>query len=105
MSSTVIGKGIVIEGELVSDEAIEIHGSVKGRITAKGQVVIAAGAEVEAEVRAQSMCIHGAVTGDLKAQEGIELCSASNVIGDVKAPRIQIEKGASFRGNAQMGDA
>lgn len=103
MSNTVIGKGIVIEGELHSEQTVEIHGCVKGRIVAKGRVLVASGAKVQAQVQAHTMCIHGTVTGDLKAQEGIELCSASSVIGDVKAPRIQIEKGASFRGNAQMG--
>lgn len=104
MSNTVIGKGIVIDGEVCSEGNVEIHGTVKGRIDAKGQVLVAAGAVVQARVQAQTMCISGAVTGDLRAQDGIELCGASSVVGDVKAPRIQIAKGASFRGNAQMGD-
>lgn len=104
MSNTVIGKGIVIDGEVSSEGGLEIHGTVKGRIEAKGQVVVASGAVVQARISARTMCINGAVTGDLQAQDGIELCGASSVIGDVKAPRIQIAKGASFRGNARMGD-
>lgn len=103
MSSTVIGKGIVIEGEVLSEDSIDIHGTVKGRVVAKGAVRMEPGCVVQAQVQAQTMCIQGSVTGDLLAKEGIELCAASNVIGDVKAPRIQIAKGASFRGNAQMG--
>lgn len=105
MSNTIIGKGIIIEGEVLSEGTIEVHGTVKGRIAARGQVQIASGAVVQARVEALSMCISGAVTGDLQAQEGIELCAAASVVGDVTAPRIQIAKGASFRGNAQMGEA
>lgn len=103
-SSTVIGKGIVIDGEVVSEDSVEIHGTIKGRIAARGGVRIEPGAVVQARVEANTMCIHGEVTGDLLAQEGIELCEASRVVGDVKAPRIQIAKGACFRGNAQMGE-
>lgn len=104
MSNTVIGKGIVIDGEIRSEESIEIHGTVKGRVTAGAQVLIASGASVQAQIQAKTMCIRGEVTGDLQAQEGIELCTDSCVVGDVKAPRIQIAQGASFRGNAQMGE-
>ncbi|MEO7093064.1 MAG: polymer-forming cytoskeletal protein, partial [Polyangiales bacterium] len=50
MASTVIGAGITIEGEIVSDDDVSIAGTVRGKVDSKDAVAIEQGATVEADV-------------------------------------------------------
>jgi cytoskeletal protein CcmA (bactofilin family) len=102
MANTVIGSGIVIDGEISGDELLTILGTVKGKVAMAGNVVVEAGATVEADVEGQIVTISGKLTGNVSAREKLELRPESKMVGNAKAPRIVVADGASFKGNVDM---
>jgi cytoskeletal protein CcmA (bactofilin family) len=102
MASTLIGPGIIVEGEITADDEIVIQGTVRGKISGREAVVIEQGAVVEADVTAASIVVGGHVTGNVSVAERIDLQTGGRLVGDVKAARITIADGASFKGNVDM---
>jgi cytoskeletal protein CcmA (bactofilin family) len=102
MANTVIGSGIVIDGEISGDEDLVIQGTVKGKIAVKESLIIEGRGVVEADIETQNLEIAGQVTGNIVASDKVELKSECRVIGDIKAPRVLIADGASFKGNVDM---
>jgi cytoskeletal protein CcmA (bactofilin family) len=102
MSSTVIGAGITIEGEITTDEDVVIHGTVRGKIQAKEGVAIESGATVEANITGGALTVAGSLTGDITSSDRVDLQSGARVVGNVKAARITIADGAQFKGNVDM---
>ena len=102
MATTILSSGLTIEGELTSDDEVEIAGTFKGRLTAKEAVSIANGAVVEAEISGSSVHIGGQVTGNVTAADRVEIQPGARLVGDVKAARLTIADGASFKGNVDM---
>lgn len=100
--ATVIGQDIIIEGEITSDEAVVIAGTVRGKLTVDGPVTVEAGGVVEADVGASSLAVGGIVTGNIVATDRVDLLAGGRLVGDVKAARITIADGAVFKGNVDM---
>ncbi len=102
MASTVIGAGITIEGEIVTDEDVVVAGTIRGKLSAKEAVTIEHGATVEADVVSSSLTVGGSLTGNISASDRVDLQSGARVIGNVKAGRVTIADGAQFKGNVDM---
>jgi cytoskeletal protein CcmA (bactofilin family) len=102
MASTVIGAGIVIEGEISTEEDIVVSGTVRGKLSAKDAVTIEHGATVEADVIGGSLAVAGALTGNVTASDRVDLQSGARVVGNVKAARVTIADGAQFKGSVDM---
>ncbi|MDQ3191396.1 MAG: polymer-forming cytoskeletal protein, partial [Bacteroidota bacterium] len=54
-----IGSGTVIKGDVVSNEAIRIDGTLEGSLISKGKLVIGATGVIEGEVTCQNADIWG----------------------------------------------
>lgn len=102
MANTVIGSGIVIDGEIGTDEELVVRGTVKGKIHGKEAVLVEASAVVEADIEARTIEVAGQVTGNVHASDRVELKADSHVAGDIRSARILIADGASFRGSINM---
>jgi cytoskeletal protein CcmA (bactofilin family) len=102
MAGSVIGPGLIVEGELSSDEQVVVDGTLRGTLTTADSVSVGADGVVEADVRALSASIAGQVTGNVAANERVDIQAGGRLIGDVKAARLTIADGASFRGNVDM---
>jgi cytoskeletal protein CcmA (bactofilin family) len=102
MAGTVIGEGLVIEGEFSSDDEVVVHGTVRGTLSAGGVVSVANGAVVEADVTSLSLSVAGNVTGNINASDRVDIQAGGRLVGDVKASRLTIADGASFKGNVDM---
>lgn len=100
--ATVIGQGIIIEGEVTSDEAVVVAGTVRGKLSVDGPVTIEAGAVVEADIGASTLSVGGSVIGNVSATDRVDLLSGGRLVGDVKAARVTIADGAVFKGNVDM---
>jgi cytoskeletal protein CcmA (bactofilin family) len=100
--ANVIGKSIVIDGEINGDEDLLIQGTVKGKISLRQSLYVESSGEVEADIDTQNVEISGTVTGNIKASDKVELKSDGRMVGDIKAPRILIADGATFKGNVDM---
>lgn len=102
MADTVIGKGIVIDGEISGTAPVLVEGTVKGRISLDSTVVVAESGVVEADVESDEIEVNGQVTGNITARERAEIKSDGRMVGDIKAPRILIADGAGFKGHIDM---
>ncbi|MCA9715039.1 MAG: polymer-forming cytoskeletal protein [Myxococcales bacterium] len=103
MAKTVLGNSIVVDGEISGDEALVVHGSIKGNVKLGERFEVEPGAIVEATVEATTVVVSGTVSGDVRASERVELRPECNVVGDLRAPRVLIADGATFRGRVDMG--
>lgn len=99
---TVIGKGARLEGNLVSAASLRIEGSVKGQITAEGDVIVAAGSDVDADIRANNVTIAGNYKGNITASGNLELETGARLDGNVTCQSLIVNRGASFSGQSIM---
>lgn len=102
MSSTIIGPGITIEGEVSTDEDVIVHGTIRGKLTARDGVQIDDGAVVEADIEGGPMTVAGSVTGNIQSTDRVDMQPGAKVVGNVRATRITIADGAQFKGAVDM---
>jgi len=100
--STVVGEGLVIEGNLSSREDVLVYGTLRGKLQSNEHVTVGNGGVVEADVSAQSVDIAGQLTGDVSAVDRVDIQPGGRLVGDVRAARLTIADGASFKGNVDM---
>lgn len=99
-----IGKSIVIKGELSGNEDLTIEGTVEGKISlTDNSVIVGADGRVTANIFARTITITGKVEGDVTATERIEVTASGSVKGNLRAPRLVITDGAFFQGSVEMG--
>ena len=56
---TLIGPNTVFEGSIQSERSVCVEGSIRGRIEAKGEVVVGREGKVEADIYAASIVVGG----------------------------------------------
>src|SRR5215471_2298842 len=98
---TVVGSGIFLRGSIQGDGDLEIRGRVEGDIGVAGDVTIADGALVKADISGRRITVRGAVAGNLTGEEAVRLEGGARVVGDLRAAAIGIAEGALLRGNVQ----
>lgn len=62
-SPTIIGAGCELNGDIKTDHTIQIHGHIKGNLTAE-TVVIGRGGRVIGDINATNLFLHGTLNGD-----------------------------------------
>lgn len=104
---SIIGSGMSITGDLVTDGTVRIEGRVNGTIRAGKAVVLGKDAEVVGDIHTQDAVIGGRVRGTLVAESRLELQATCIVEGEVRAraEHLQLDQGARFNGQIQMLDA
>ena len=99
-----IGKGVRIEGKVISKEDLVIDGQVDGSIEVSDHhLSIGPDGTVSANLSARRITISGAVTGNVKAGERVDLHATGSVTGDIDAPRCVIADGAFIAGRVDAG--
>ena len=87
---SVVGRGAKIDGTLTSAGSLEIHGRLTGAITVEGEVSVAPGSEVRADINAHTISLAGRVKGNLTAPGAVVLPAQSKVEGDVRAQNVTV---------------
>ncbi len=101
--NAIIGKSIVVKGELRGSEDLTIEGQVEGKIALKQHVLtVGTHGRIRAQVLAKSVVVLGEVIGNIEATEKVAIRNEGSVEGDIKAPRVAIAEGAKFRGGIDM---
>jgi len=98
----IIGKGIVIKGNLTGGGDLVIEGRVEGQISLKSHLTIENTGRVQADIKADELTINGEASGNIDAGTKVSISTAAKVSGDIKAPRVVIEDGAVFNGSVEM---
>jgi cytoskeletal protein CcmA (bactofilin family) len=96
---SMIGKSIVIKGEIVASDPVYVYGSVEGSISAPAhRVTIGKEGRVKADIGAREIVIMGDVCGNLEGGERVEIRNDGSLMGNIETRRIYIEEGAVLSG-------
>ncbi|MFZ0521449.1 MAG: polymer-forming cytoskeletal protein [Candidatus Acidiferrales bacterium] len=102
-SSSTIGAGLKIRGDISGISNLVIEGEVQGKVQmTNGRVTVAPSGRVNADIEASEISIDGYVQGNLMATENVRLGATSHVQGSILTRRIAIEDGAGLRGKVEM---
>ncbi|MBW3631229.1 MAG: polymer-forming cytoskeletal protein [Gemmatimonadetes bacterium] len=103
---SIIGPGMRIVGDLVTDGTVRNEGEIRGTIRATTAVVVGREGLEEGDIFTQDAVIGGRVTGTVVAESRLELQSTCVVEGSVRAraEHLQLEEGARFNGQIEMID-
>jgi len=99
---TVVGRGARLEGTLVSAESIRIDGQAKGKIAARGDVILSSHSHVEADIHAQNVVTGGTLKGNITARTRTELAQGGRVEGTIRSKVLVLREGALFSGQASI---
>lgn len=102
-STTIIGAGAVISGNIESIGDIRIDGTLKGNIACKSKILLGPEAIIEGDIIANQADILGKVMGEVKVNDLLHLHGKAVVEGNIQTGKLQIESTASFNGECQMG--
>ena len=102
-SAALIGKSVVVRGELEGSEDLTIEGQVEGKIELRDHTLtIGQGGRVKAQVFSKAVVVCGELVGNINASESVEIRASGSLDGDIVSPRVAIADGAHFRGSIDM---
>lgn len=102
--SAVIGKSVVIKGQIVSREDLLIDGEVEGGTIESHdhKLTIGPNGKVNANIKAREIIVLGTVNGNVEATDKIDIRKDARLVGDIKTARIVIEDGAFLKGSIDI---
>ena len=95
---TAIGPGLVLVGNLVSEENIRLQGQVEGNISTTGSLHIEATGRVKGDIVAENVVVEGSIEGSVIAAEKFDLRSSGRILGNVRATVVAIADNSFLRG-------
>src|SRR5690606_14804353 len=101
---SIVGPGMRVMGDLVTDGTVRIEGQVTGSVWAGKAVVVGKAGVVHGELRTQDAVIAGEVIGSVVAASRLEVHGHARIEGEVQARRVQLEEGAVLNGDVRMGE-
>jgi cytoskeletal protein CcmA (bactofilin family) len=98
-----LGKSVVIKGEVTGSESLYIDGRVEGSIHLPGnRVTVGRNGVVSANISAREIVVLGKVRGNMTASDRMDIRGEGSLTGDMVAQRISIEDGAYFKGSVDI---
>lgn len=85
-------------GDIDTEGALLVNGTVRGNGRIGGEVAISVGARWEGELRAQGAVISGTVVGVLTVEDKLEIGASARLHGRINARRIAVASGALIEG-------
>jgi cytoskeletal protein CcmA (bactofilin family) len=99
---TVIGRSVVIKGEISGSESLCIEGKVEGAIMLpESGLTIGRNGQVSATVTAREVVVQGKVIGNVDADR-LNVRGEGSLTGDVIVHRIMVEEGAFLKGKIDI---
>ena len=99
---SVVAQGTIFKGDIQSDGNIQVFGRAEGTLTAKEDIWVAEGADVEATLTAKRVIVAGRVNGHVKASSRFEALPQGVIEADVSAPSFVVHEGATINGALSM---
>jgi cytoskeletal protein CcmA (bactofilin family) len=101
--STVIGKSVVVRGQLSGDEDLFVDGDLEGTITlTENRLTIGPNARVLADLNLRDLVVFGQLTGNVRASGRVDLRQSAVVKGDIQSARLSIEESAVLQGRVEL---
>lgn len=103
-STSLIGAGTIIKGDIISNGDIRIDGTLRGNIVGSAKVLIGAEGVIEGDVEGQQADILGKVTGKIVIKDLLNLRGKAVITGNISAGKLQVEPTVSFKGQCHIGE-
>ena len=99
----VIGKSVMIKGQIISREDLTVDGEVEGSIELQeNRLTVGPHGRVQAGVKAREVVVLGAIHGNVETTDKAEIRKDARLVGDIKTARVVIEDGAYFKGSIDI---
>ena len=102
--STILGKETNFHGILEFHKPLQINGNFEGEIKTDGILIVGSGAQIKANITADTVIVDGEVFGNIIAYSRLEMLNNGRVYGNIKTAKLQIADGVVFDGNCEMID-
>jgi cytoskeletal protein CcmA (bactofilin family) len=103
-SSSYLGAGLKIKGEISGNEDLKLDSKVDGLISIGGfRLTMGPTSRLDGNIVAREAVIAGEVNGDISAFDRIEVAKSASIVGDLSTSKILIEEGAYFKGGIEIG--
>ena len=101
--TSVVSKGVEIEGNIICKDYLYIEGKVNGDIDSTNQSRIEVGksGKVFGQIKGETVIIRGVVEGDVIALSQLELGGSAKVKGRLSYSLLKLEPGAVFEGELE----
>ncbi len=103
--TSLIGAGMMISGEIITEGDIRIDGKLVGTIKSSSKVVVGEDGTVEGDINALQADVTGKVCGNITIKDLLTLRGHASIHGDVNAGKISMEPSVSFNGTCTMGSS
>src|SRR5229473_5534963 len=101
--TAMIGKSVMIKGQIFSREDLTIDGEVEGSVELQEhRLTVGPHGKLQAGVKAREIIVLGAIHGNVDASDKIDIRKDAKLVGDIKTARIVIEDGAYFKGSIDI---
>lgn len=101
--STVIGKSVIIRGDLSGNEDLYMDGDIEGTIALpENRLTIGPNARAKADIHARDVVVLGRLTGNVTASGRVDLRESAIVNGDIVAGRLAIEESVVLKGRVEL---
>src|SRR5580693_5612861 len=101
--SAVLGKSVIVKGQIFSREDLTIDGEVEGTVELQEhRLTVGPNGKVIASIKAREIVVLGTIPGNVETTEKIDIRKEAKLVGDIKTARIVIEDGAYFKGNIDI---
>jgi cytoskeletal protein CcmA (bactofilin family) len=101
--NAVLGKSVIVKGQIFSREDLTIDGEVEGTVELQEhRLTVGPNGKVTATIKAREIVVIGSVNGNVEASDKIDIRKEAKLVGDIRTARIVIEDGAYFKGNIDI---
>jgi cytoskeletal protein CcmA (bactofilin family) len=101
--SAVLGKSVIVKGQIFSREDLTIDGEVEGSVELQEhRLTVGPNGKVLAGVKAREIVVLGTIHGNVETTDKIDIRKDGKLVGDIKTARVVIEDGAYFKGNIDI---
>jgi cytoskeletal protein CcmA (bactofilin family) len=101
--SAVLGKSVIVNGQIFSREDLTIDGEVEGTVELQEhRLTVGPNGKVIAGIKAREVVVLGTIHGNVETTDKIDIRKDAKLLGDIKTARVVIEDGAYFKGNIDI---
>lgn len=100
--TALLDQGASFDGRLTFEGTVRIGGHFKGEIFTNDTLVINPGAQVEAQIEADTVILSGTVRGNIFARRKVIMHPPATFRGTVTTPSLRIDEGVVFEGASYM---
>jgi cytoskeletal protein CcmA (bactofilin family) len=99
----VLGKNVMIQGQIRSREDLTIEGEVDGTIEMlEHRLTIATDGKVRADVKVREMEVCGSIQGKVEAVNKVFVRKSAHLVGDIHSAGLIIEDGGYIKGSVEL---